>query len=79
MRVGKAAEWIVAGLFILFLIWLLNLFLGISLGILGFIGTVLGAFLKLVFSKVGITLMAIALIVYILNNRDKSRRYTRHY
>lgn len=69
MQESKVVGWVVTGLVVLFLFWLVGLIFGLGLKIIGFIFAILGAFLSLLLSKPVIALAAVALIVYILFQR----------
>ena len=77
MKIEKIAKWTLIGLFCLFILWLGGLFVNIVFAIFGILTTLASLLLKLVFSKFGITLIAIGLVIYLINQRSKSREY--HY
>ena len=74
METKKIVEWTLTILFILFLFWMGGLVLSVGFGILGIVGSVLGALISLVFSKNFLTLLAIGLVVYLLWNRSSRQR-----
>jgi multisubunit Na+/H+ antiporter MnhE subunit len=79
MNTSKVAHWVCTALFILFLFWLANLALGLSLGIFHLaLGFIVGLF-KLVFSKAFFVVAGIALIIYLFSNRRENRHHRNDY
>ena len=78
MNMSKITNWVVVGLCVLFFLWLANLLLGLSFGIIHFaISLVVGLF-KIVFSKTFFVIAGIALVIYLLSNRRESKNYGFH-
>ena len=75
MEASKVIKWTVIALFCLFILWLGGLFVNIAFAIVGVAVTLVSVLLKLVFSKLGLALIAICLVVYIVNQRSAERRY----
>lgn len=78
MRTSKVANWVITALFILFLIWLANLALGLSLGIFHFAMALVTGLFKLVFSKTFFVVAGIALVIYLFSNRREHRHHRHH-
>lgn len=78
MRESKLSNIVVGALAILFLLFCANLILGLGLGILGLVMSIIGSLLKLLLSKEVLTLGAICLVVY-LCTRPKRDRYSDPY
>ncbi len=75
MNLTKVAAWTLIGLFCLFLVWLGGLVLNIGLGLIGAFMSLLGVLFSLAFSKFGLAVTIICLVIYILNNRAHENRY----
>ncbi len=77
MNVSKVAAWAVIVLCILFLIGVIEIILGVAFGIIGLVFSLIGSLVALLFSKGGVTLIAVGLLAYVIVNRnsDKPRRY----
>ena len=77
MNASKVLTWVIIGIAVLFGIWLLEIVFGVAIGVIGLFLSLVGGLLSLVFSKSGMTLIAILLAVYIIKNKGEQRRY--HY
>ena len=75
MRSSKVIGWTITILGILFLVWMAEVVLGLAVGLLGLLVSLLGGLISLAFSKAGLTLIAIGLIIYILTHRSREKRH----
>ena len=74
MKTSTVPGMIFTVLFVLFIFWLAGLVLKIGFGLIGMIVSLIGGALGLLFSKSGITLLALALIGYVLWHRSEEKR-----
>lgn len=76
MRDSKIITWLVVGFLCLVLIGVADMALGLISGVLSLAVGLVSGLLSLAFSKVGLTLILIAFIVYTVSNRNpRSERY----
>lgn len=77
MSQSKTSNFVVMVVVVLVVLIAANLILGLGLGILSLALSLIGALLKLIFSKEILTLAAIGLVVYLI--RRKRGKYSDHY
>lgn len=73
MKTNKFADAAITVLMVLFGLWLLEVILGIGIGILGLVFSLIGGLCGLIFSKSGVALVGIGLIVYLIGRKNDRR------
>ena len=79
MNVFRFLGWVLAACFVLFLLSFAAFFLKGVIGVISLIGTGLGLLIQLIFSKSVLTVLAVALILYLIFNQRNGRRSRNRY
>ena len=76
MKDSKIITWLIVGFLCLMLIGVADMALGLVSGVLSLVVSLFAGLLHLAFSKAGLTLILIAIVVYSVSNRNsRSERY----
>ena len=75
MSTRKNTNWVLVIFAVILGLVFLNAFLHLGIGLIGLVFSLIGGLLKLVFSKAGMIVIGVALVIYILHNRGRQHSY----